>query len=80
MKTIATNVTDSNGIELGFMLINIKTNSLNQPEIVEHKGVKFYAKGKVVTSRTSGLLTFEMASEQDDRLCVDGLGLNLWED
>jgi hypothetical protein len=80
MKTIATNVTDSNGIELGFMLINIKTNSLNQPEIVEHKGVKFYATGKVGASRTSGLLTFEMASSEYDRILVDRLGLNLLED
>lgn len=80
MKTIATNVTDTNGFEIGFMLINVQYNSLEQPEIVEHKGIKYYATGNVGTSRKSQLQTFEIASEQDARLWVDKLCLNLWED
>lgn len=80
MKIIKTNVTDINGLEIGEHTINVQYNSIKYPEMVEHKGVRFYATGKIGTSRKSGLQTFELASSDDARIWVDKLCLNLWED
>ena len=79
MKTITTNVTDTNGFEIGSMVIYVEFNQ-DKPIVVDHKFVRFFATGKIGASLKTGVTTYEMASNEDARIWVDDECANLWED
>ena len=78
-KTLAAQVTDTNGRAAGSFLVTIDFDR-NGPSTVMHRGECFVFTGKAGTHIATGTATREMATDSDARLWVALDGLIIWED
>ena len=78
-KTLATQVTDTNGRAVGSLLISVYSDAAG-PCIVMHCGECYVFTGKTGTHTTTGVATREMATASDARLWITLDGSAIWED
>lgn len=78
-KTLAAQVTDTNGRAAGSFLVTIDFGR-NGPSTVMHRGECFVFTGKTGNHIASGVATREMATDSDARLWVTLDGSTIWED
>lgn len=78
-KTLAAQVTDTNGRAAGSFLVTIDFDR-NGPSTVMHRGECFVFTGKAGTHIATGTATREMATDSDARLWVALDGSTIWED
>lgn len=78
-KTLAAQVTDTNGRAAGSFLVTIDFDR-NGPSTVMHRGECYVFTGKAGTHLATGTATREMATDSDARLWVALVGLTIWED
>lgn len=78
-KTLAAQVTDTNGRAAGSFLVAIDFDR-NGPSTVMHRGECYVFTGKAGTHIATGTATREMATDSDARLWVALDGSTIWED
>lgn len=78
-KTLATQVTDTNGRAAGSFLVTIDFDR-NGPSTVMHRGECYVFTGKTGNHIASGVATREMATDRDARLWITLDGSAIWED
>lgn len=79
IKTIATQVTDTNGRAAGSFLVSVDFGR-NGPDMVIHKRAYFVFTGKTGNHVATGVATREMATDSDARLWITLDGSAIWED
>jgi len=79
MKTLITQVTDTNQRARGAMQINVDFDQ-GGPSLVEHNGDTFIYTHKAGINRATGLDVREMATFDDARLWITMDGTQVWED
>ena len=78
-KTLAAQVTDTNGRAAGSFLVTIYSDAAG-PCIVMHCGECYVFTGKAGTHIATGVATREMATASDARLWITLDGSAIWED
>ena len=78
-KTLAAQVTDTNGRAAGSFLVTIDFDR-NGPSTVMHRGECYVFTGKAGTHIATGTATREMATDSDARLWAALDGSTIWED
>lgn len=79
IKTLAAQVTDTNGRAAGSFLVTIDFDR-NGPSTVMHRGECFVFTGKAGTHLATGTATREMANASDACLWITLDGSAIWED
>ena len=79
IKTLAAQVTDTNGRAAGSFLVTIDFDR-NGPSTVMHRGECYVFTGKAGTHTATGVATREMATDSDARLWITLDGSAIWED
>lgn len=79
IKTITTNVTDTNNRPAGSTTIIVDFGS-NGPDVVIHNRAAFVFTGKTGNHVATGVATREMATDSDASLWITLDGSAIWED